>query len=368
MSVPVRVLTVAVLAAGLVIPSGSAHAQTVAEQRARVEQLQARVRALAAQRAAQDSARRAERRLDTLVVGGLTLVTDSSRSTTLRAAAADAWQTVVADLGADPADLRGALIYVRLGSPEQSWSDLLGPTTEFVQGDRRAPGESLRQRLRAAAGMALAARAGHTLSLWSGGALGLQVTPDASFDRAAMELVTTLSVRVRQCNAGDMASCALALGVTPVSDPLTAWYDASDRQALVRREIAGAWRRRMPPSVDDCAERGSDAACLAYLGETWGKPYHPPLSTEAAVGVLFTAARLGGNGALNRLLADTTASLPTRLVAMAGVPLDSLLTTWRAEARAHRTSSPTLPGPTRWAALFWIVAFGTMALGNPRWR
>jgi hypothetical protein len=225
-------------------------------------------------------------------------------------------------------------------------------------------GDILRRRLLSAAGAILAGRAGAGLSIWSGGTFGLQSDPDAPFNRAAIELVTTLSVRTRGCNAGDTEDCALALGITPVSDPLRQWYDAGDRRALVRREADTPGRNRTTANADDCVQRGSDEACLAYLQE----PSHAPISTEAAVGVLFTAARLGGAGALDRLLADTTGSLPARLEVMAGVPLDSLLSAWRNEARSRRTSPPTLPRSVRWAALFWIAAFGTLALRSPRWR
>jgi hypothetical protein len=362
-------LAVALMIAAPLGLGGTARAQTVAEQRARVLRLQTRLSVLDAAQAARDSAARARRHLDTLVVGGLTLVTDSSRSPALRTAAAAVWQALVTDLGATPAALRGAVIYVRFGARNESWADLLHAGAQFVEPDMSSRGEILRRRLLVAAGATLAGRAGSTLSIWSGGTLGLHSEPEASFDRAAIELVTTLSVRARGCNAGSTADCALALGITPVSDPLGEWYDAGDRQALVRRETSYERRRRVLAStVDDCLQRGNDEACVAYLQQTWEARPHAPISTEAAVSVLYTAARLGGAGALDRLLTDTAAALPARLAVMAGVPFDSLLSAWRDEARTHRTSPPTLPGSVRWAALFWIAAFGTLALRSPRWR
>jgi hypothetical protein len=357
---------VALLIGAAVVPA-IARAQTVTDQQARVERLRARVTVMAAARAAHDSAERTARHLDTLVVGGLTLVSDSARLPALRPAAAAAWRSLVTDLGATPAVLVGSAIYVRFSTQNQSWEDLLRQGGQFVEPDMNDRGQILRQRLRVATGAALARRAGSALSVWSAGTLGLHVDPDASFARAAIELVTTLSVRARGCNAGNMADCALALGITPVRDPLRQWYDATDRQALVRREASYEHRRRPPATtITECLQRGNDDACIAYLADSPQR--HPPFSTEAAVSVLFTAARLGGAGSLDRLLADSTAPLPTRLEAMAGVPLDSLLGAWRAEARTHRTSPPTLPGSTRWAALFWIAAFGTLALRSSRWR
>jgi hypothetical protein len=361
-------LTAALLIAAPLGFRGTARAQTVAEQQARVVRLQARLSILEAAQAARDSAARASRQLDTMVVGGLTVVTDSSRSPALRAAAAAVWQALVASLGATPAALRGSVIYVRFGARNESWADLLRSGAQFVEPDMGSRGEILRRRLLVAAGATLAGRAGSALSIWSGGTLGLHTDPAASFSRAAIELVTTLSVRARGCNTGSAADCALALGITPVSDPLREWYDAGDRQALVRRDVGYERRPRASAStVDDCLQRGNDEACIASLQQAWeGRP-HAPISTEAAVSVLHTAARLGGAGALDRLLADTAAALPAKLEAMAGVPLDSLLSTWRDEARTHRTSPPTLPGSVRWAALCWIAAFGTLALRSPRW-
>jgi outer membrane murein-binding lipoprotein Lpp len=366
-----RAVVTTVLLVGAAAGPVTARAQTtVAEQRARVERLRARVAAIEAARAARDSADRARRRLDTLVVGGLTLVTDSSRSLELRTAAASVWQSLVHDLGATPASCGTSVIYVRLGARHQSWNDLLHQGAQFVEPDMNDRGEILRRRLRIAAGATLARRAGPTLSAWTGGTLGLHVDPDASFARAATELVTTLSVRARGCNAGNTADCALALGITPADDPVHQWYDAGDRQALVRRLQATFVRprRALASTVDDCLQRANDDACVSYLQQRWVAPGgHPPISTEAAVSVLYTAARLGGAGALDRLLADSSASLAARLEAMAGVPLDSLIDAWRDDARAHRSSPPSLPESTRWAALFWIAAFGTLALRNTRW-
>jgi hypothetical protein len=67
-------------------------------------------------------------------------------------------------------------------------------------------------------------------------------------------------------------------------------------------------------------------------------------------------------------VADTAAPLAHRLAAMAGAPLDSVLTVWWREARSTGQSHTDVPASTRWITLAWALGFAGLALRSTRWR
>ena len=346
-----------------------APAQTVAEQRERVAALRERLRGLEAETAARDSATRAARRLDTLRVGGFIIVTDSGGSERLRVAADSAWAIVSRELALTPETFRGRQVFARFGRLDANWSDLVRRGDQSFDGNASEAG--LRSRLLAASGAMAADRAGRRVGLWTGAGLGLQYDRDALRWRALVEMVTATAPAGRACNAGDMAACADALWLGPDADAeFTDWNDPEARRRAVRE------RYRPSDSVtaarrDECLSGQSDFNCWRILQESGlaGRiGGHAPFSSENASGVLRTAARLGGAGAFDRLVADTSAPLARRLEAMAGVPVDSILRAWWSDARGIQHPPVRVPARTQWATLLWTLAFAGLALRSTRWR
>jgi hypothetical protein len=353
------------IAAFAVVPQASA--QTVAEQRERVATLRDRLAALEAHEERRDSAVRAALRLDTLRVGGFTIVTDSGGSARLRAAAETAWAVVRQELEVTPETFRSRRVFVRLGRDVGDWTFHMQRGDQTVDGNASAAG--LRSRFLAAAGSMAADPAGRRVGLWIGAALGLQHDRRDLRWRALVEMVTATAETGRACYGGDMAACGAALGIE-WADTAFARNSPEERRRAVRElvrpadSITAALR-------DECLAPDGDYVCWQVL-ERSGLvgPAHrrTGYSSETASGVLRMAARLGGPGAFDRLVADTSAPLGERLEAMAAVPLDSVLRAWWSDARGVQRPPVRVPPRTQWVTVAWTLAFAAMALRISRWR
>jgi hypothetical protein len=84
--------------------------------------------------------------------------------------------------------------------------------------------------------------------------------------------------------------------------------------------------------------------------------------------VLLAARDVGGSDALPRFFADTGVAVVPRLEAAAGLPLDSLLGSWRASVLAHRPPATTTPLGTQWLAVVWVLGLAAVATRSTRWR
>jgi hypothetical protein len=292
----------------LAAPAGAAGAQSVERQRAVVDSLEDVVARFEVRAARLDSLALAARQVDTVTVGGFTIVTDSARSSRLRAAADSAWAIARGELGLSPDAFQGRTIFVRFARVETTWADLMRPGDQVVDRDRSD--HALRQRFLAAAGSMAADLAGRRAARWTGAAMSLHADRERLRRRSFVEMVTAATPAGQACHRGDLASCATALGI----------------------DAPGSF----------FPENGS--------------------------AVLRTAARLGGAGAFDRFVADTSLPLARRLEAAAGVPLDTVLQAWWSDARGIARPRDRVPARTQWVTLFWTLAFAGMALRISRWR
>lgn len=204
--------------------------------------------------------------------------------------------------------------------------------------------------------------------------LPLAIVPphDTTRERAQVyvDLVTSHADVSRRCYAGELAACRVALAVDSVAHPLLEWWTAADRRRLVpillETYFLNESNRRA--RTNDCLERGVDSACLELLASIPRNALPRPLGAGAQLGLLQLAIEMGGRSAYERLRADSTAPVGQRLAAAAGLPLDTLVATWRRTVISARPRRVALPWWTAFFACAWTGAFATMALRSSRWR
>ncbi len=115
-----------------------------------------------------------------------------------------------------------------------------------------------------------------------------------------------------------------------------------------------------------------DRACVEYYvdsrhDESLVPIVSPPLPRGVRDGFVRQVLALGGDGAYGRLRA-TEGTIADRLEAAAGMPVDSVIVSWRsglldAVGRPTSTSLPIALG-----AVLWAVLFSGLALRSTRWR
>jgi hypothetical protein len=118
----------------------------------------------------------------------------------------------------------------------------------------------------------------------------------------------------------------------------------------------------------DCAGGNLQQCALAF--ELAGSPTGdtgPLFPVFMRADLLFTALATGGPNAWARFRAAADSGIEPALVSAAGMPLDSLLSTWRAGLLALRPAEGPISTGTGVAALAWSALFLLGALGASRW-
>lgn len=301
---------------------------------------------------------------DTIRAGALWIVADSS-SLPLREAAARAWQVLDSLYGDEAQTLARRPYFVVPFDPDTT------PDRPVPRGALAVPWD---MELAVLTGLlavnAPLASPDARLTQWLGGA-GLVrplLQPRAARSRVYVELVTTPSGAARGCLLGDLQRCRSVLELTASPDIALLWYITSaERREAVTRRMSGLARGPSGSAFRACA-RGNDTACVELLRSTPRENVPRPLTPGARQTVVDLALRLGGRAAYQRLTADASAPIAERLAVAAGVPVDSLVTLWRAETIAAYPRRADLP-PWGWpVALGWVVVFAGCALRSSRWR
>jgi hypothetical protein len=200
---------------------------------------------------------------------------------------------------------------------------------------------------------------------WMGGFVSLDSLTRDDWKAIRFGLVSSPAAVARRCYAGDLAACSITLQFTPVSDTVLQWYDANDRQRIVKRtentalRIDGIGAKR-------CIE-GDDASCVVLLRKYPPGVLPAPAALQARTALTRLAIQLGGAGAIERMLEGDRQPLE-RLSAAARMPVDSLISRWQTSARTMRASSRDLSAEIVLGALFWSVALGALSLRSSRWR
>lgn len=189
------------------------------------------------------------------------------------------------------------------------------------------------------------------------------VAEDA-FANSFLQLQTAGSIPARDCSAGILTQCMSALGLVVPPEPIERIFTAAERRAIGRRLFE---QRRANQQVartvpNPCADAAPDTECERFVRSLPPGAIPPPMGTETRVTFVLTALTMGGDGALDRLLADSTVPLSSRLAFAAGVDRDTLLARWRTRVLAARPVPVAPSTAAAVAALVWGIGLSGLAL------
>lgn len=322
-----------------------------------------------------DSVRGANARLDSLQVGQLRLRVESSLEGLALRAARMALDTLTRQLG--PTVERSRQYHYVLRVERFTASKTNRPDSNIIVEayDRAGPPiVNIRQRydtalvassIRMYEPFLIVRQTSMALIGWMGGFVSLDSLSRDDWKAIRFSLVASPAAVARRCYAGDLGACSVTFQFTPVSDPVYQWYDAGDRQRIVKRTETVALR------IDGIATRrcieGNDVYCAGLLSKYPQGTLPEPAPLQARMALTRLALQLGGPGALERLLEGDRQPLE-RLSAAAQMPVDSLISRWQRSARTIRASSRDLSAEIVWGALFWSMALGALSLRSSRWR
>jgi len=196
------------------------------------------------------------------------------------------------------------------------------------------------------------------------GAISHTISPESS-EWVARELATAPSFAVRRCYAGELAWCRRALDLGEEEGSWELWYTAPERRLAVSRIRKTGLDPRRAALWEGCVDFEELPACDLFLSDV---EVELPLSRTARSSFLMRSLRDGGKGSLARLRQAETGSVEERLAEVAGVPLDTLLASWRRETLRGQRSAWAGLAMTPVAVLFWFVFFGFLATRSTRWR
>jgi hypothetical protein len=205
------------------------------------------------------------------------------------------------------------------------------------------------------------------LAMWNSSSVRVPPKPVEIY----RELALSASVVSRACIEGDASSCWAALGLGDGEDayPLDDWYSPEERRALAGQEWAS---RQQMPLWDACVQNGETSSCDVFLSEVLERHRTPanlaPLGAPPRGAMLWIAVRMGGEGAWDRLRADPDASAAEALLAASGASRDELAGAWLDYVLENKPATRAGAGTSTLLALFWIAAFGALAMRSTRWR
>ena len=286
---------------------------------------------------------------DTVVAGGLRIVTSSGLRRMAQAGANEAWQNLVGQFG--PSVAGRATI----------------PAIQFGTARAAEPGDAdIRQLARGfeqAAAQAIWRTQGAEVLNWLRGNVPTGGISPAEVGDLAAELLRTPARPNRACYAGETMACAAALGILVGADTLDAWFEPGTWPRLagmVYGELSGLER----VARERCMDLGDPSACRSILTPA---RVLPPVGVIGRQYLVQLALQSGGASAFERLTADTDATIEQRLAGAAGVPIDTLLSRWSASLRAA-PRSPAASYQELLLGLAWSGLLLAMALRGSRWR
>ena len=321
--------------------------------------------------AARDSLR------DTVRVGPFTIAADSRYVAFARAGAESAWARLRPYYGERRitaatanavfvvrADSVGRLVYwerfprmsTRVGNTYEGSEEFGGLVATPAGAVEMYLGDRVRQSVDASTDRAL--------SKWT-----LTPPPDPAltaviFGNAFLQLQTAGSIPARDCSAGIVAQCLSALGLVVPLEPIEQIFTLAERRAIGWRwfEQRRGWGPTRIARANPCGGDSPDVDCERYVHTLARGAFPPPMGVETRAALVVTAIAIGGDGAMDRLLADSTVPLANRLALAAGVDRDTLLTRWRTRVLAARPLPVAPPPVVVVAALLWGVGLAGVAL------
>jgi hypothetical protein len=298
---------------------------------------------------------------DTISVGALRVITNPS-PVPLREAAARAWAVIDSTYGAEARQLEHRPLFIRAVDPDTTVERPVFRSALVVPWDLDAK----------ALALLLLARvqpppADPAFKAWLGDLVRPLLHPERYRARVYVELVTAPSQAARSCFLGDIESCRHALDLVDSPDVFLHWYRSpEERRVVVSRSLPSLSRGAHGRTFQACAA-GGDSACIELLRSVPEQALPRPGTRNARETLVHLALRLGGRDAYGRL-ARPGAPVADRFAAAAGVPIDTLVTRWRAEIIAARPVPVTLPPWGLWIAIGWTALFAACGLRSSRWH
>jgi hypothetical protein len=205
--------------------------------------------------------------------------------------------------------------------------------------------------------------------VWSGDELRPSIHGSRQdLEQSYVSLVTSHYRVGRDCFVGSIASCRSVLGLDTPVDPARVFQTPAEQREVLKEIVVGYLESETRAGLTACSS-GNDSACAELLTRlARADRLSRPVGNIARQSLARTALVLGGREAYARLMSDSTAPIPLRLAAAAGLPLDSLLRVWHASVIAARPRPVAVPAFGALAGLGWIAVFGLCALRSSRWR
>ena len=299
--------------------------------------------------------------IDTIRAGALVVYTVPAFRARARIATDSAWLILMRIFGRSAA-LAGGTPLLLESSVERDSSSLVGIVNGSpVQLPTGTPVAQVTRGLINVIGPMIYSHADGELKRWLPWIYGDTII-QLDLETAYEELAASPWSANRGCFGGSLVACRRALGITQ-SDPATGWYDAPDRRYYVAHVLLSA-----SSAARDCIRDGDDQACIASLKRAPGGAPQPPMGVVARQFLVALAINAGGAEAYDRLTAHADEPIETRLSAAAGMPIDTLVSRWRAAIVAARPITVAADARAAWAAVAWGVLLMGIALRSSRWR
>lgn len=310
-------------------------------------------------------------RLDTVVVGPLTVVARTDQIGEASRVVGTAWAEL-ADLAGPLPPLEGRVLFFDHAGGRRP--DGLEGEVFAVTAPSWVPGARMEGNARVAVGRMLASVLGPHLSTWTGAwSVGTPARPG----RIYRELASLPGALGKRCLTGTAEACWMGLGLGEGGGSPWAWYTPEEQVALVRHYHA-VWSRERywyRPAEDGglaerCAAEAPDGhleACSAFLGR-YQALLPRPLGHAARQALMWIALEAGGPGAFQRLADPSHGDPVEALVAASGMSPEELSEAWLRWVLANRPEVYGSLGATSGVAAFWFLFLSLLALRSTRWR
>jgi hypothetical protein len=371
-----RTLTGFVIVAGLLPAALAGQDARLMRERVAREAEAARAAALVVQEIRTAFQRRARTATDTIMIAGgnIAVVSHADVAPLARAAAAQA-DSVLGQIVPLLSPVKGTVVYLENDS-SSVYSDEKKPiiAMQYDAPPHRSPsrmesGVDAEQIARLIEGTATS-RALNAAKLpiykWRQGNYPLRKEDarEPSWDEVRFEIIDSPSLLGARCYRGDVVSCSMLLGLTPVEDPVMAWYDSSARLNRVKDRRGQALRTDR--QLTEACERGDDAACGRLLN-AMNEFQNPPGGDLSHDALMWEALRIGGDSAVVRLL--TSGAMPAEAIAAAArVPADSVVRAWQRHVREGSLGSNDLTLALVIVSIGWVALLLFLTTRISRWR
>ncbi len=365
-----------------------ARAQSTAQALANVDSLAAVYSAALAAEA--EAATASARKLpgDTIRVGALLILTDARLRDITRRAAANAWGVLDKMFGSTARVLASERFVIRLEVPAPKntmipppW--VVAPATlpqqielthlsgGGISNVYRTPASNeslLADALSRRAAELIVPTLDTALVAWLGDASSAWTLAHMDREDVYRSLALSPSPAALDCLGGAITACRAVLALDDISDVVGTWYVSPES----RRRIVQTMQSRIrlgPASLrfDACVSGRAASVCDSILRSLPREAIAPPLPSSARADFMYFAIGRGGAESFPRLNASS-GSMSRRFATAAGMPTDSVVSSWRSQVIAAAPPPITMPTRTAWMALAWAILLGVVATRSSRWR